>query len=77
VLVVSVVRFSRSADRDDAGRSAAGWLPPERMLEEKAPTEKTPVVKASSRRAAGRSDLGGRAVVCGRAAAEEEEVLMK
>jgi hypothetical protein len=47
------------------------------MLEEKAPTEKTPVEKASPGAAAGRSDLGGRASERGRAAAEEEEVLMK
>jgi len=70
-------RFSRSAERDDAGRSAACWPPPCRMLEEKAPTENTPVEKASSRPAAGRCDLGARASECGRAAAEEEEVLMK
>jgi len=44
------VRFSRSAERDDAGRSVrAAAVSAERMLEEKAPTEKTPVVKASSR----------------------------
>ena len=52
VLGVSPVRFSRSADRDDAGRSVRGALgcrSAARMLEEKAPTEKTPVVKASSR----------------------------
>jgi hypothetical protein len=47
------------------------------MLEEKAPTEKTPVLKASSRPAAGRCERGGRASECGRAAAAEEEVLMK
>lgn len=47
---VSVVRFNRSAERDDAGRSARGAAESaERMLDEKAPTEKTPVVKASSR----------------------------
>jgi hypothetical protein len=47
------------------------------MLEEKAPTEKTPVVRASSRPAAGRCERGGRGSERGRAAAEEEEVLMK
>jgi hypothetical protein len=57
-----VVRFSRSAERDEAGRAVRGAAESaDRMLEEKAPTEKTPVVKASSR-------------ACGRA--EEFEVLM-
>jgi hypothetical protein len=75
VLGASVVRFNRSAERVDVGRAAC--CPPARMLEEKAPTEKTPVRKVSSRSAAGRCDRGGRPSVRGRAAAEEEEVLMK
>jgi hypothetical protein len=54
VLAASVVRFSRSAERDEAGRSPFGALPLARRLLEKAPTEKTPVEKASSR-LAGRS----------------------
>ena len=45
-----MVRFSRSAERDEAGRAVRGAAESaDRMLEEKAPTEKTPVVKASSR----------------------------
>ena len=64
------VRFSRSAERDD-GRTvgaagAAGTGGRLRMLEEKAPTEKTPVVT-------GRSSTGAE---CGRAE-DCEEVLMK
>ena len=74
---------SRSAAREDVGRSPGGTDDPPRMPEEKAPTEKAPVVKASLRWAAGRPAAGlsavdvrrGRGTVCGRA--EEAEVLMK
>jgi hypothetical protein len=51
LLGVSPVRFSRSAERAEIGRPppSAGRWSAARMLEEKAPTEKTPVLKASSR----------------------------
>ena len=67
MLGASPVRLSRSAERDDGGRVAVGapdfGASADRMLEEKAPTEKTPVLNASSRlevlpeSAAGRSEL--------------------